>query len=111
MTVAVVARGVVHHRCAGHGSSHEAEWAALLYALDVASTLGVRDVVLVGDAANVVAQANGAKCASPDLLAAFRQSAQAFDRVHVRHVRRGQNLAGIALAKLTPRTTPKADTT
>ncbi len=95
-----MARGVVRHRYVGHGASHEAEWAALLHALDVASSLGARDVVLVGDAANVVAQANGARCRSPHLLAAFQERAQRFDRVRVRHVRRGQNLAGIALATL-----------
>lgn len=100
ITVAAVVGGVVHHRSAGVGASHEAEWSALLYALDVAAVLAVRDVVLVGDSANVIAQANGAKCRSPELLVAFHASASRFDRVRVRHVRRGQNLAGIALDKL-----------
>lgn len=96
----VVVRGIVHHRVAGHGASHEAEWAALLHALDVAAALGERDVVLIGDAADVVAQANGAKCRSPDLMDTFKKHVATFDRVRVRHVRRGQNLAGIALEAL-----------
>lgn len=100
MEVAVVARGMVHYRTGlGGGTSHEAEWAALLYALEIARGLGETDVVLIGDSADVVAQANGARCSSPALLAAFREQAQHFTRVRVRHVRRGQNLAGIALAR------------
>lgn len=100
MEVAVVARGMVHYRTGlGDGTSHEAEWAALLYALEIARGLGETDVVLIGDSADVVAQANGARCRSPALLAAFREQAQHFTRVRVRHVRRGQNLAGIALAR------------
>lgn len=78
----------------------------MLFALEVASKLGARDVVLVGDSRNVVAQANGAKCRSPDLFTAFAEVTRSFDRVHVRYVRRGQNLAGIALAKLASETEP-----
>lgn len=98
--VAVVARGAVHHCLAGQGTSHEAEWAALLHALEVARELGVRDVLLVGDCANVIAQANGARCRSPELLAAYQDSMRDFARVRLRYIRRGQNLAGIALARL-----------
>lgn len=101
--VAAVVRGVLHHRGGlGEGTSHEAEWAALLYALEIARSLGETDIVLIGDCANVVAQANGAKCRSPALLAAFRDEARRFARVRVRQVRRGRNLAGIALARLQP---------
>jgi len=104
METAVVAGGRAYvRRGIGPGSSGEAEWAALLHALEVARTLGARDVVLAGDALNVVQAANGTgKCrgaAALSCLAAFRAEAAAFDRVRVRHVARTQNLAGIALAR------------
>ena len=102
METAVVVRGKVHHRPdLGHGSSEQAEWFALLCALEVAADLGERDVLLLGDAAGVINQAvNGAPCRSPELSACrdrFEQAKQDFDRVRVRHIKRNQNLAGIAL--------------
>jgi ribonuclease HI len=105
MQVAVVARGVVHHFAGiGHGSSERAEWLALLHGLGVAETMGERDIVLLSDAAGVIAQAKGlAKCRNAELrpfLGQFQRQAATFERVRVRHVRRGQNLAGIALGKL-----------
>ena len=68
MQVAVVARGVVHHVASlGHGSSEQAEWLALLHGLRVAEATGERDILLLGDAAGVIAQANGAaKCRNAD---------------------------------------------
>lgn len=104
MEAAVVARGTVYHKPRlGHGSSSEAEWAALLYALEIARTLGETDVTLLGDSALVVHQANGVwKCRSPELqpyLAAFQEQARHFSRIRIRHIRRTQNLAGIALEK------------
>src|SRR5205823_3968203 len=99
---AVVVNGKLHHRIAlGRGSSEEAEWLALLHALDVAAGLGLRDVILLGDAAGVIAQANGAlKCRNfPHHLARFREAAADFATVRLRHVSRTQNLAGIALAR------------
>ena len=108
MEIAAVARGRLFHRPAqGHGSSHHAEWLALLHALGIASALGETDILLLGDALPVIEQANGrAKCRTPELrdfLAAFREQAGHFARVRVRHIRRTQNLAGIALAKLRER--------
>lgn len=105
MQIAVVARGVVHHVAdLGHGSSEQAEWLALLHGLNVAATIGARDIVLLGDAAGVIAHAKGtAKCRTADLrdcLQKFRGGAAAFDRVRLRYIRRNQNLAGIALNKL-----------
>lgn len=102
MQVAVVARGVVHHIAdLGHGSSEQAEWLALLQALSVAEAMGERDVVLVGDAAAVVAQAKGAsKCRNGPFLEQFRTEVAKFERVRLRYIRRNQNLAGIALGKL-----------
>lgn len=62
-----------------------------------------RDVVMLGDSAFVVAQANGkAKCRSAQFQAhfeRFRTLADDFERIRVRKIARTQNLAGIALAK------------
>jgi len=105
METAVVARGRCHHQAnAGTGTSEQAEWLALLQALQIAHDLGERDILLLGDAVGVIDQAvNGAKCSSPELRECrdrFEQSARLFDRLRLRHIRRGQNLAGIALGQL-----------
>lgn len=101
METAVVARGEAYLQAdVGHGTSGEAEWRALLHALDVAAALGARDIVLIGDSANVVAQAVGkSKCATyaQDLFAEFRSRAAGFASVRLRAVRRSHNLAGGAL--------------
>ena len=104
MEIAVVARGrsyVTHDL--GHGTSADAEWLALLEAARIARSLDELDFVLVGDSAMVIDQANGAsKCRSPNLQAhldTFRQLAAAGPPLRIRHIRRSQNLAGIALAK------------
>ncbi len=112
MEVAVVASGRVYRqRAPGLGSSHQAEWLALLYALEVARTLALRNVVLLGDSAAVINQANGrAKArdeATASYVARFREEARLFDAVRVRHVRRTQNLAGIALAQQPLRSGPE----
>jgi ribonuclease HI len=101
--VAVVAGGRTYLKSEmGIGTNDDAEWLALLYALEVARGLAATEVLLVGDSALVVNQASGlSKCRSPNLqghLAAFRDQAGSFHRVRVRHVRRNHNLAGIALA-------------
>jgi len=105
---AVVTRGKLYHRAAaGHGSSELAEWIALLDALEVARALGIRDLLLLGDSAGVVAQANGkARSGSDgaaDCRARFLARAGAFERVRVRHIKRSQNLAGIALGQMRQR--------
>ena len=102
MRAAVVARGVVHHFAdLGHGTSEQAEWLALLHGLRVAGEAGERDILLLGDAAGVIAQANGAaKCRNSEYLEQFRVATAGFDRVRVRYIRRNQNLAGVALARL-----------
>jgi ribonuclease HI len=102
MQVAVVARGVVHHLAdLGHGSSEQAEWLALLHGLRVADIIGELDIVLLGDAAGVIGQANGtAKCRNMAFLERFQSQAATFERVRVRYIKRNQNLAGIALGKL-----------
>ena len=106
METAVATRGQVwHRRDIGHGSNDEAEWHALLDALDVATELGAQDLVLLGDSALIVAQASGTQ--KPGHFTSFHTSylakAAAFTRVRIRRIKRAQNLAGIALAKGWPR--------
>ena len=104
MEYAVVLRGVAEiGRGLGDGDSGQAEWLALLAALEIAGRHGERDVVLIGDSLPVIRQASGVEpChsqAARDGLARFQEGARQFDRVRVRHVKRNQNLAGIALER------------
>jgi ribonuclease HI len=104
MEVAAVARGVAYvKRDAGTGDSEQAEWLALLHAVEVARDLGAEEVELLGDSKAVIGQAAGtAKCRS-DHVAAYRAAIAAVPRVRLRHVPRSKNLAGITLAKGHPR--------
>ncbi len=104
METAVVARGITYHRpdC-GRGTNNDAEWLALIHAMEVAMVIGASDIVLLGDSAVVVGQASGvAKCRSHELrahLEKFQALAREFARIRIRRISRTQNLAGIALAK------------
>lgn len=104
--VAVVVGGVATiDRDAGTGSSMDAEWRALIAALRIAHGRGLRDFVLLGDAAAVVAQATGrvaARGGSAAHLAVFRSLIGDGPEPRVRHIKRTQNLAGIALARSRP---------
>lgn len=104
MELAVVARGVVYHQPdMGHGTNNDAEWLALIHALEIAHSLGATDIELVGDSALVVNQAAGLwKCRGAVLREhhdTFTSLADRFSRIRIRHVKRSQNLAGIALSK------------
>lgn len=104
MEAAVVARGVTYHfPDLGYGTNNDAEWLALIAALEVAQGLGMHDFVLLGDAATVINQANGEwKCRSPALqahLARF-EATGGMRPAGIRKVARSQNLAGVALARL-----------
>jgi len=103
METAVVTGGAATViRDAGIGSSMDAEWLALIAALRLAHDLGLTNFVLLGDAAAVVEQANGAvraRGAAAGHLATFRALVGDGPEPHVRHIKRTQNLAGIALAK------------
>lgn len=102
--VAAVVRGVAHvRRDVGLGSSFDAEWLALAHAVGIAAALGESNFVLLGDCAGVAAQANGsARCGSAALAHRARIMAMLppGTRLRVRHIKRTQNLAGIALARL-----------
>ncbi|MDO6415800.1 ribonuclease HI family protein [Sphingomonas sp. BIUV-7] len=102
MSSAVVCRGKAAFRDdLGAGDNNEAEWLALLHAAEFAADTGASDVTFVGDSMLVVKQASGQwRCRSPHLqpyLDAFRIAVAGFARVHLRHVARSKNLAGIAL--------------
>lgn len=103
METAVAARGRIWHRPAiGHGTNDHAEWLALLDALEVAATLGARNIVLLGDSAFVVGQATGKLRPRADFapyLARYTALASEFARVRIRRIARAQNLAGIALSR------------
>ncbi|MGB5078629.1 MAG: ribonuclease HI family protein [Sphingorhabdus sp.] len=105
METAVVARGSCYHRpdC-GTGTNNDAEWLALIHATNIALSIGAMDVVLLGDSALVVGQANGiAKCRTASLrplMEQFQFLETQFDRLRIRRVSRSQNLAGIALARM-----------
>jgi ribonuclease HI len=103
MEIAVVAAGrTTVVRDVGHGTSEDAEWLALIEALTIAQALGLPDFVLVGDAADVVAKANGtvpARGRGRDHLAQCLALAGGRPP-RVRLVKRSHNLAGIALARL-----------
>lgn len=107
MEIAVVAGGRVHvRRDMGHGTRVDAEWLALIEALHIARSLALDDILLLGDAADIVGQANGTiRCRGAGLahLPVFRALVPDTGRLRIRHVKRTQNLAGIALARLHPR--------
>ena len=107
MEIAVVAAGrteILRH--VGHGTSADAEWLALIHALKIAQSLDASHFVLLGDAATVVAQASGSsKCrgASMRHLETVRALCPVSSPPRIRYIKRSQNLAGIALARLHPR--------
>ena len=104
METAVVVHGRDYvRRGLGLGSAMEAEWLALLHAVELATDLGLHDTVFLGDSLAVVSQANGiVRCPSDHIH--HRQTLAALQSrsgtLHIRHVKRSQNLAGVALARL-----------
>ena len=83
----------------GFGSSGDAEWLALLHALDVALAAGATDVILLGDSAGTIDQASGRarKRCAPEVQMRFDELCARFERLRFRRINRTQNLAGIAL--------------
>lgn len=104
---AVVVRGTPHlFDDLGQGSNSDAEWQALICAVRVAQSLGLTEVTLLGDAAEIIRRANEAlrtnhaRCGH---AATFLALASAMPGLRIRWIRRAQNLAGIALAARHPR--------
>ena len=105
METAVVAGGTTYHRTDhGCGDNNDAEWLALIDALNVARDLSVSDVTLLGDSATVIGHVNGESrrlsSRFHDYHAKFSELVAGLDRVRIRRVVRTQNLAGIALERL-----------
>lgn len=102
---AVVAAGRIYHRTDhGSGDNNDAEWLALIEALNLVRDLCISDVILLGDSATVIDHASGAsRRVLPRFQtyhAQYRTMVAGFDRVRIRRVSRTQNLAGIALERL-----------
>jgi ribonuclease HI len=104
METAVVIGGRVHvRRDLGPGTGMDAEWLALIQAVSLAGEMGLMEPQFLGDSLAVVNQANGvAKCRGGNIrhLEAFRALVSAAAPPRIRHIKRSQNLAGIALARL-----------
>lgn len=104
MELALVSRGKTRIvRDLGYGTSMQAEWLALIAALRLAHAQDLGNFVLLGDAVAVIDQASGrtrARAAHADHLATFRALAADGPPPGIRHVKRSQNLAGIALARV-----------
>lgn len=85
----------------GFGTSSDAEWLALIHALELARSLALHDIVLLGDSADIVAKANGTLAPRPadqPHLARYHALLAGVGGIKVRRIKRSQNLAGIALA-------------
>ena len=90
----------------GRGTNSDAEWLALTCALELSQSLGLTNIELVGDALEVIRQANRAIRTghakhghAAKVLALIAEKPFA----RIRWIKREQNLAGIALAARHPR--------
>lgn len=104
METAVVLHGQAYLRQGlGSGSAMEAEWLALLHAVEIARASGLVDPFFCGDSLAVIGQAGGTvpcRGQSRVHLQALAASGHPAGSLRLRHVGRSQNLAGIALARL-----------
>ena len=104
---AVVLRGIAHlFDDLGHGTNSDAEWLALICALKLAQSLDLADVAFIGDAAEVIQQANRALStgrAKHAHAVTFLALTAGTPETRIRWIKREQNLAGIALAARHPR--------
>lgn len=107
MEAAVVVRGVVHlFDDLGFGTNGDAEWLALIRALELAQSLSLSGIELIGDSSEVIQQANKAlrdNHAMQGHVASFLALAAKAPPARIRWIKREQNLAGIALAARHPR--------
>ena len=104
---AVVVRGVPHlFDDLGHGTNSDAEWLALICALELTRSMCLADVELIGDALEVIQQAQRASSighADHGHAARFLALVAGKPLTRIRWIKREQNLAGIALAARHPR--------
>jgi len=107
MEAAVVIRGVEYlFEDLGTGTNTDAEWLALLAAMEQAQSLGLADIELIGDALAVIREANlvlNTGQATNNHAARFLALAAKERPARVRWITREQNLAGIFLASRHPR--------
>lgn len=107
MEAAVVVRGAAYFfDDLGIGSNSDAEWLALVRALELAQSAGLANVELIGDALGVIRQANmvlSSGQASTAQATRFLGLAAKVRPARIRWIKREQNLAGIALATRYPR--------
>ncbi|GGY93297.1 ribonuclease HI [Novosphingobium colocasiae] len=107
MEGAVVIRGeAILFPDMGTGNNTDAEWLALIRALETAQARGLQEFELIGDALEIIREANRALKGKHPLTghaAAFARQARLAPPARIRWTRRAQNLAGIALARLHPR--------
>lgn len=107
MEAAVVIRGIAHvFDDLGVGSNSDAEWLALIRALEIVQAEGLGNVELIGDAFEIIGHADRALRtgeAAEGHAARFLALATKFRPARVRWIKREQNLAGIALAARHPR--------
>ena len=99
---AVVMRGVSHlFDDLGHGTNSDAEWLALICALELTQSLSLTNIELIGDALEVIQQAQRAMStgrAKHGHAAKFLVLMAGKPLARIRWIKREQNLAGIALA-------------
>ena len=104
---AVVVRGVIHvFDDLGCGTNSDAEWMALIKAVELAQALQLTDFILIGDATEVISHAQQALQdgrAAAGHATTFLTLAASLPPLRVRWIKRAQNLAGIALAARHPR--------
>lgn len=101
MEAAVVIRGRAHFfGDLGNGTNSQAEWQALLCALEMAQAAGLKDFDLLGDSREVTGAADralGQGQVADGPAQAFLVLAAGHPPRRVRWIARAQNLAGIAL--------------
>lgn len=82
----------------GQGTNNIAEWTAMLWAVQIAQSKGLRDIHLIGDSELIVNQATGKyKVKATELIPfknAYDEAVGVFDTVKVSWVPRARNPAG-----------------
>jgi ribonuclease HI len=104
---AVVIRGVAYlFDDLGSGTSNDAEWLALIRALEVAQAAELGDIELVGDALDVINKARDVLITG-HAVSSYQETLKLLiskaPRARIRWIKREQNLAGIVLAARHPR--------